>query len=390
MKNKNILFIAAVILLLGAGIYAFRDRLVPLFFAPGTSSVETGVSQQEIVPAERSTTAADDQDQASQIEVVAKNLEIPWEIVFLPDETLLVTQRPGALLRIYPDREESIQVEGVQHVGEGGLLGMVLHPDFERNNRLYLYLTTQANGGLINRVESYRFDLENNQLLDRQLVIDELPGARIHDGGRMAFGPDNLLYITVGDAAQPDSAQDIDSLAGKILRLNPDGSIPNTNPFGNQVYSYGHRNPQGLAWDERGRLWATEHGPSARDEINLIEAGSNYGWPVIRGDETQEDMVSPVIHSGSDNTWAPAGLEIINQTLLFAGLRGSALFQAEITDNALIDLKRNFPNDYGRLRVVKFDGRDWIYLATSNTDGRGTVRENDDKIIRIRTSVLGL
>lgn len=391
MKNNKLLMIGIIILITGAAAYVFRENLIRLFFAPRPSDVEIGVTQDDIDRGSAAITPLpDDEAPAAQIEIFAQDLNIPWEIAFLPDDSLLVTERPGTLVRVFPDNQEQIAIEGVEHVGEGGLLGLALDPDFPDTNRIYLYLTTQDDEGLINRVESYNYDLGNHQLSDRQVVIDNIPGARTHDGGRIAFGPDGLLYITTGDAEEPSLAQDIDSLAGKILRLNADGSISDDNPFESPVYSYGHRNPQGLAWDSQGRLWATEHGPTGRDEINLIEAGKNYGWPVIRGDEIEEGMLRPIIHSGIDDTWAPAGLEIIQDTLLFAGLRGSALFSAEIQGENVTNLRRNFPDEYGRLRVVRFDGGDWIYLATSNTDGRGTVRDNDDKIIRIRPAVLGL
>lgn len=391
MKNNKLLVIGFLILVIGAAAYVFRENLIRLFFAPRPSDIEIGVTQDDIDQGSAAITPLpDDETSAAQIEIFARNLNIPWEIVFLPDDSLLVTERPGTLVRVFPDDREQITIDGVEHVGEGGLLGLDLDPDFQQNNRIYLYLTTQAGEGLINRVESYNYDLDNHQLSDRQIIISDIPGARIHDGGRMAFGPDGLLYITTGDANQTNLSQDIDSLAGKILRLNSDGTVPEDNPFNSPIYSYGHRNPQGMAWDSQGRLWATEHGPSGRDEINLIEAGNNYGWPVIRGDEIEQGMLRPVIHSGIDDTWAPAGLEIINDTLLFAGLRGSALFSAEIEGENVINLRRNFPEEFGRLRVVKFDGEDWIYLASSNTDGRGAVQENDDKIIRIRPVVLGL
>lgn len=392
MKNKLIVWIIAfVILVLSLGVYVFKDRLTALFFIPRLSQIDEDVTQEDIDPESKVVTPLpNDQTPTTQIEIYAQNLNIPWEIAFLPDGSLLVTERPGNLVRILQEDQEQTVIDGVEHIGEGGLLGLALDPNFQENSLIYLYLTTQVNGGLINRVESYSYDLNNHQLSNRQLIIDNIPGASTHDGGRMAFGPDELLYITTGDAQESSLAQDLDSLAGKILRLNPDGSVPDGNPFDSPVYSYGHRNPQGLAWDNQGRLWATEHGPTGRDEVNLIEAGNNYGWPVIRGDETEEDMLKPVIHSGVDDTWAPAGAEIINNTLLFGGLRGSALFSVEIEGENLVNLQHNFLNNYGRLRIVKFDGEDWIYLATSNTDGRGTVQENDDKIIRLKPSVLGL
>jgi len=187
--------------------------------------------------------------------------------------------------------------------GEGGLLGIAVHPRFAENQLIYLYYTYERSGGLANKV--VRFKFEGDSLVSGETVIENIPGATIHDGGRIKFGPDGFLYITTGDASVPESAQDRSSLAGKILRLKDDGSIPPDNPFPDSpVYSYGHRNPQGLAWDADEKLWATEHGSAATDELNLIEPGRNYGWPTIRGDETAPGMVSPVIQSGT-TTWAP-------------------------------------------------------------------------------------
>ncbi len=212
-------------------------------------------------------------------EVVAQDLSIPWEIVFLPSGEMLVSERPGTLVRISKERKK-YQIDGIKHVGEGGLLGMALHPEIFKNKWIYLYFTTVNKvGGLTNRVERYTF--EDDQLKNKTVILKDIPGAIYHDGGRIAFGPDNLLYITTGDAEKSYLAQNKTSLAGKILRLRDDGSIPSDNPFGNAVYSYGHRNPQGIAWDNLGRLWSTEHGRSGvfsgLDEINLIEKGANYG-----------------------------------------------------------------------------------------------------------------
>jgi glucose/arabinose dehydrogenase len=329
--------------------------------------------------------AALDESQ-SGIEIVASDLEIPWELVFLPDASLLVTERPGRLLKIDQDKTV-IPVSGVQHVGEGGLLGLTLHPDFARNQLLYLYLTSTAGGGLSNRVERYR--LNDTTLQDRTVIIDNIPGAAIHDGGRIAFGPDRLLYITTGDAGVENNAQNTASLAGKILRLRDDGSIPTDNPFGNAVYSYGHRNIQGIAWDSADRLWATEHGRSGIrsgfDEVNLIEKGANYGWPVIEGDAAQANMRSPVSHSGSTTTWAPAGATIHDDSLLFTGLRGQALYQMSLDTNEIME---HFTNQFGRLRTVMIGPDGKLYLLTNNRDGRGNPQANDDKIIRIDPMLL--
>lgn len=320
--------------------------------------------------------------------VIAENLEIPWEIVFLPDGNILVTERSGSLLRIGKDQQR-YSIEGVQHIGEGGLLGMALHPDFEENRWVYLYFTTQTQTGLENRVE--RYELRDDQLTGRTILLSGIPGAAFHDGGRIAFGPDGLLYITTGDAGDASSAQNPNSLSGAILRITTHGDIPEDNPFGNEVYSYGHRNPQGLTWDERGRLWSTEHGRSGvlsgLDELNLIEKGANYGWPVVEGDETRAGMKSPVLHSGSRTTWAPASAEYWDGSIFFGGLRGEALYEAKLTERGSTVLKTHFFKEFGRVRTVRLGPDNMLYLTTSNRDGRGEIKPGDDKIVRINPKI---
>jgi glucose/arabinose dehydrogenase len=317
-------------------------------------------------------------------EIIATNLTIPWEIAFLPDGDLLVTERPGRLIRLGQD-QSVIQINGVKHIGEGGLLGLALHPDFNNNRFIYLYFTSETNAGLTNRVE--RYQLDGTTLSDRLVIIDNIPGARNHDGGRLAFGPDRKLYITTGDASAENNAQDRNSLAGKILRVNDDGTTPNDNPFGSAIFSLGHRNPQGLAWDSSGSLWATEHGRSGAlsgyDEINLIESGKNYGWPRIQGDQQQAGLESPQYHSGAFTTWAPSGAVFIGEDLYFAGLRGQALYRARISGSIVASITPYFNKLYGRLRTVALGPDGALYLLTGNRDGRGTVQEGDDKIIRI-------
>ena len=271
------------------------------------------------------------------------------------------------------------------HQGEGGLLGITVHPDFASNQFIYLYYTYQVGENLANRV--VRFRKKDKTLLDKQIIIDNIPAASIHNGGRIKFGPDRLLYITTGDASVPDLAQDRDSLAGKILRLNDDGTIPTGNPFPDSpVYSFGHRNPQGLAWDAEGRLWATEHGSSATDELNLIQPGNNYGWPIIRGDEKSAGLESPVIHSGGD-TWAPSGLTFFDGFLFFAGLRGQSLYQVAIK-NEEVTLRRHLNRNFGRLRHVLIGPDNLLYVLTSNRDGRGVPTAEADQLIRINPGKL--
>lgn len=315
-------------------------------------------------------------------EVVMEDLTIPWELVFLPEGGMLITERVGRLTYVSENgSRQAFSIEDVEHSGEGGLLGLALHPSFEENRFLYLYFTAQRNSGLENRVVRYQF--AGGELEEDAVVMDGIPGARIHNGGRIAFGPDGFLYIAAGDAAVPALSQDLDSLAGKILRIRDDGTIPADNPFGTPVYSYGHRNPQGLAWDSRGNLWATEHGQRALDELNQIMPGRNYGWPVIEGSETAPGMETPAAHSGHDETWAPSGAAYYDGSIFFAGLRGAALYEAVLSAADVDDVKRHLQGEFGRLRTVVTGPDGYLYLLTNNRDGRGSPRPGDDKIIRI-------
>lgn len=368
---KKVGLVVSVVVILVAGGYFLQGEIRQRFFEPTESTLENGVSE------------------IDEVTIVVRDLEIPWETAFLPGGDVLVTERPGTLRRI-GQNEQTYTISGVRHVGEGGLMGMALHPNFVNNSYVYLYLTTSSGDALVNRVERYR--LNGSELADRRVILENIPGAANHDGGRIAFGSDGKLYVTTGDAGQPDGAQNKNSLAGKILRLNDDGSIPDDNPFSNAVYSYGHRNPQGIAWDEEGRLWSVEHGPSGSqsgyDELNLIVKGGNYGWPEIRGDETAAGMVAPVVQSGSDETWAPAGLAYYDGSLFFAGLRGESLYEAKIESENNVLLRAHLRGTYGRLRGVSLGPENKLYLTTSNRDGRGQPQSGDDKIIAIDPRLL--
>ena len=322
----------------------------------------------------------------ADVVMVAKNLRIPWEIAFLPNGEMLVTERPGNLVK-FGTEKTVITIEDTERIGEGGLQGMALHPDFVQNNFIYLYRTTKNNGRLINQVIRYR--LRDTVLDDKKIILDNIPASKYHDGGRIAFGPDKKLYVTTGDAEQKTRAQDTSYLGGKILRMNDDGTTPTDNPFSNSlVYSYGHRNPQGIAWDGEGKLWATEHGRSiplsGYDELNHIGAGKNYGWPTIQGNATQAGMETPVINSGADTTWAPAGLLYYAGHLFFTGLRGEALYEF---DPDTKKITAHFFKEFGRLRAITLGPDGWFYVSTSNTDGRGVARDSDDQIIKINPIV---
>ncbi|MFZ2025692.1 MAG: PQQ-dependent sugar dehydrogenase [Microgenomates group bacterium] len=319
-----------------------------------------------------------------ETEIVAQDLHIPWDIAFLPDGRMLVTERSGKLLLVGAETKTIQEIEGVMHKGEGGLLGIAVHPQFEKNNYIYLYSTTLDNGDISNRVE--RYTLIKDVLGQRKVILSGIKGSSNHDGGQLVFGPDGYLYITTGDAENPDLAQDKNSLNGKILRIKDDGTIPTDNPFKNAVYSMGHRNPQGLAWDANGTLWETEHGPSGLqtgyDEINRIEKGKNYGWPLIRGDEKRYGLTSPVLQSGGRDTWAPAGLAYRNGSLYFTGLRGEALYEAKINKDNTINLTAHYKKEFGRLRAITLGPDGSLYISTSNRDGRGRAKNGDDKVIK--------
>jgi len=332
------------------------------------------------------TTAKDDIPQEPQ--TIVENLDTPWEMAFLPNGDLLITERPGNLVLIQDGAVTRIKVEGVIERGEGGLMGLALDPEYKSNNYIYLSYTTGSGLNVFNKVD--RFVFKDRTLGERLTILGNVPANIFHDGGRIKFGPDGFLYVTTGDAGNPNLAQDKNSLAGKILRIGRDGSIPTDNPFGNAVYSYGHRNPQGLAWDDVGRLWATEHGPSGLetgyDELNLIIKRENYGWPVIKGSETADNMKMPIINSGSEETWAPAGLTFYNGELYFGGLRGQTLYNFNPNEDSTT-LNKIFEKEYGRIRIVTTGPDGSLYIGTSNKDGRGTAQDGDDKIIKISPRV---
>jgi glucose/arabinose dehydrogenase len=327
-----------------------------------------------------------------EISVVATGLEVPWDIAVTPDNRLLVTERPGRLLALEGDGEVHTiaTLSQVAHLGEGGLMGIALHPDFATNGFLYLYYTYREAGQILNRVA--RFRLEGDRLTEESFIVTAMPGGSIHNGGRLRFGPDGKLYIVTGDAAQPSLARDPNSPAGKMLRVNDDGSVPGDNPTpGSPVYSLGHRNPQGLDWHPlTHELIITEHGETAHDEINLIRPGGNYGWPEVKRCFSDDpSFVNPILCSGVE-TWAPSGGAFIGgeprrlrHSFFFAGLRGTSLERIEIVAGRVAARETVIAGSYGRLRAVTAGRDGTLYVSTSNRDGRGRPAPDDDKILRV-------
>ncbi len=379
---KKIITAVAVIVLLVIGYNVLKENgpelAKNLETLPNSVGTSTKAAQSTDIPA---------------VTVIAKNLEIPWDIAFLPDGNMLVTERPGRLILLSKDGVKLATLfEQSKLGGEGGMLGVTLHPNFASNHFVYLYMGTPVNSTqTVNKVVRYIF--EDNKLTENKVIITGIPGALYHDGGRMEFGPDGLLYITTGDATDSSLAPKLPSLAGKILRVTDDGSTPANNSFGTRVYSYGHRNPQGLAWDTSGRLWETEHGRTSGsltgfDELNLITAGKNYGWPDSEGPTVKSGTVGPVKHSGATTTWAPASLTYLNGSLFYGGLKGEALYEAVLDGASVKEIKTHFKSEFGRIRTTRVGPDGMLYITTSNRDGRGTSKSEDDKIIRINPAKL--
>ncbi|TIC87973.1 PQQ-dependent sugar dehydrogenase [Nocardioides sp. GY 10113] len=316
---------------------------------------------------------------------VATGLQAPWGLDFLPDGRAVVTERDTArVLVVAPDDSGSGEgtvtevgtIPEASPRGEAGLLGVAVSPRFDRDRALYFYVCTAEDNRVV------RATLRGDRLGEPRPVLTGIPDGFIHDGGRLAFGPDGYLYVSTGETGEPSLARDRDSYAGKILRITTDGDPAPGNPFGTAVWSWGHRNVEGLAFDDRGRLWASEFGQDTADELNRIVAGEDYGWPVVEGAGGPAEYAAPALTWSTDEA-SPAGLAFTDGHLWMAALRGQRLWRIDVSGNRASDPTAYLVGEYGRLRTVAVapDGRLW--LATSNRDGRGEPADGDDRILLI-------
>ena len=316
---------------------------------------------------------------------VASRLTVPWGLAFLPDGSALVTLRDeGRVLRVRGDGSAPVRVgtvPGVQPLGEAGLLGIAVSPRFASDHSVFVYFTAASD----NRV--MRMILQDNVLRPGPVILEGIPKANHHDGGRLAFGPDGYLYVSTGDAGNRPAAQDGSSLGGKILRVTVDGRPAPGNPFpGSPVWSLGHRNVQGMAWDAAGRMYASEFGQDTWDELNLIKAGANYGWPTVEGKAGRAGFTDPLVQWPTDDA-SPSGIAVGRDGNVYvAALQGRALWQVPVANGSAGTPRKLLAGRYGRLRTVVTgpDGRLWI--VTSNTF-RGQPTADDDRVIILPPSI---
>lgn len=323
---------------------------------------------------------ADVVDIVGEPEVLATDLEVPWSIVPLGDGSTLISERNSALIKeVTADGEVRVvgQIAGVVPRDEGGLLGLaVLDGEW-----LYAYYTAETD----NRIARFALTGEAGAYAigEPELVFSGIVKARSHNGGRIKFGPDGMLYVTTGDATEVELSQDLASVSGKILRMTPTGAVPGDNPFaGSYVYSFGHRNPQGLAWDDEGQLWASEFGQETWDELNRIVPGGNYGWPLVEGIAGDGQYIDPVLQWHTFDS-SPSGLVYIQGTFFMAALRGERIWALHPSDES-VDDEPWFVEEYGRIRDVEAGPNGTLWFITSNTDGRGELREADDKLYQVQ------
>jgi glucose/arabinose dehydrogenase len=338
-----------------------------------------------------------------RVETVVGGLQVPWSIVFTPDGRMLIDERPGRV-RVFENgrlRPEPLAtIPDVEPTGESGLMGLTLHPRFAENHLLYLAYAYRSNGE--QRVRVVRYRETGAALTDRKLIIEDIPAAQFHAGTRLRFGPDGKLYVTTGDATTREIAQQLDSLGGKILRLNDDGTVPPDNPFVGrkdarpEIWTYGHRNPQGIDWQPgTNTMFETEHGPSGfdgpggGDEVNIIEKGKNYGWPVIHHRATHEGMESPLLEytpacaPASGTFYRGSAFPQFKGNFFFGCLAGGRIIRVTLDGSRVVAQEDLLKGQYGRIRDIAEGPDGALYFSTSNRDGRGSPAKDDDRIMRL-------
>jgi glucose/arabinose dehydrogenase len=364
----------------GGGSSGTDGSASPSRAAPG-SSAPAGQAAEETPPAKGS---------VKVVRTVAEGLDSPWGLAPLPDGGLLVSSRDdGTIVRVDEKtgkKTELGEVPGVSAAGEGGLLGIALSPDYASDHMVYAYFTSASD----NRIVRMLYDEKKpsgEQLGAPDTVFRGIPKGFVHNGGRIEFGPDKMLYVGTGESGDTGLSQDKESLGGKILRLTPEGEPAPGNPFPDSpVYSYGHRNVQGLAWDGKQRLFASEFGQDTWDELNAIKPGGNYGWPEAEGRSGDSGFHNP-IDQWTTAEASPSGIAYAEGSVWMAGLRGKRLWRIPLNGTeASAEPQAFLEEEYGRLRTVVPAGGDRLWLVTSNTDGRGNPEDGDDRILELRVT----
>jgi aldose sugar dehydrogenase len=358
------------------GILAVTSAIVTIFISPLDTTI----------PIPEPSFLSNTTNKNKGIAIIAENLSTPWAIDIAKDNRIFFTEREGKI-RVIDEKgtllDEPVAYIRVAQNGGSGLLGIALHPNFTENHLMYIYHSYMKENKLYNKVLLLKE--KDNKIIESNIIIDSIPGSPYNNGGRIKFGPDYKLYITTGDASDPLSAQNLSSLAGKILRVNPDGSIPSDNPFkDSSIYSYGHRNVQGIAWHPKTKqMYSSEHGSSGFDEINLIISAKNYGWAEeeCKGTNISQKAIicfNPAV-APSGITFASSNKLGYQNDLIITTLKGSHLRQIDVESGE----QNNILVGYGRLRDIIESSDGTLYVLTSNTDGRGIIQENDDKILKI-------
>lgn len=382
MRSARAVLTFAALLATGA-LGACGGATNPTAGSPALTAPEASAGRAEHAPAASSATTASSALQRGHVRTIASNLAVPWDIDFLPGGDALVTERDLAKIVRIPAAggaaKTVMTVPGVVPAGEGGLLGIAVSPDYATDHDVYVYFTA----GSDNRIA--RINLDSKKVTP---VLTGLRKGAIHNGGALAFGPDGDLYAGVGETGDTSLAQDKHSRNGKILRITRSGKVPKGNPFkGSPIWSYGHRNVQGIAWDAKGRMWASEFGQETTDEVNLIQPGHDYGWPIVegRGSTHGGKFTNPKVTWSPTSTSSPSGAAISGSELYVGALAGRKLWRIALHGTSAGTPKALFGGKYGRIRAVAKAPDGSIWFSTSNRDGRGSPASDDDRIFQLGT-----